>query len=347
VGKFKNVFGGNTSSGDKIHLNITVKVTAETFHLSFVFWSNLDHQMGSLVPHKSDSEFLSFDKYPETGESELESRVSVSGDWRTSNNVDASITGLEGDGFGTDGTLRTASFVSSGNFKLAFNLGVNVLALSLESVSLAVKGLDMRVTIRFASTSTGISGALPVSDDTASTLVAVHHESFTGSVRSATVITWALFGDDALSGFFFKNISVHALAARFTVVVKVWVDGLISVHVKASGLDWSEALYEFHVTAAGLVLIFTDLVGTLPVTLVALANVAVMSSALTGKVFSAVVETTALGLSDALSFVVENMVVWALTAWDAGLGAFYFIAVFKSSTGSEASLATLFEDLAT
>lgn len=346
MGELENVFGGNASSSDKILLDIAVKVTAETSHLTLVFWGDLDDHMGTSVPLKGDAEILSGDEYPETGKPESEGIVSVLANWRASDNADAGIAGLEVDALGTYCTLGTASLVDSADFKLALDLGIDVLALSLESVSLTVKALDMGVTISLASTSAPLSRALPVTGNSTGALVTILSVALASSVGSAAVVAWALFSDNTLTSGLLQDESVDALASRLTVEVKVWVDSLISVHVKASCLDWLEAVYEFLVGTAILILILASLSGTLPVALVAFADVAVLSSAFTGKVLSSVEEAATLGLSDALALMTENVVVWALATWDAGLAAFDLVAVLESTASSEASLTALLEYLA-
>lgn len=350
VSELENVFGSNAVLGDEVLLHVTVEVTADTLGLRVPSSVKLDLQAGTLVPDESNTELLGLDVDVSASELNPEGLLSLGGDWGASDEVDLglflTLANNEGDGLGADGTLGTASLVSSDNLELTVDLGVSVFAFSLELDLLSIKSLDMGVTISFAGTLTLVGLAVPFTDDAALTLVAIVHVGLASSVRSSAVVTWTLFSDDTGTGLLFENVSVEALAAAHAMVVKVWVDSLISVHVEASSLDWLEAIDKLHVESALLVLVTAGLISALPVTLVALADVAVLSSAFTGEVFVSVEEATALGLWNALAVVAENGLVWALAAWDAGLGAVDLVAVLKRTASSEAGLAALLPDLA-
>lgn len=144
----------------------------------------------------------------------------------------------------------------------------------------------MGVTISLTDAIASVLGTRPIASDTTSTLVTSVHEGLSSSVRFATMVTWAILCNDASFVLFIVYVSVKALTARFAVVVKVWVNLLLSVHVVASSLDWQLALNKFLVGSTCLSFFFTSSIGTLPVTLVALADVAIVSSAFASKVFS-------------------------------------------------------------
>lgn len=313
----------------------------------FVGWVEFDHHMSTFVPHKSDSDFFGFNEDPKTSKSKFKSRISIGSDWRTSNNLDGRISNFEGDRFGTNSSFGTASFISGGDFEFTFDFSVDIFTFSLELVLMTIKSFDMGVTISFTSGWAFVVSATPGTEFVTRTNITIFHESLVFSVRFSTVEAWALFGDDAGFSFFIKNVSFKALTTRFAVVVKVWVDFSVDVHVVTSHLHWLFALDEFSVSGTDLAGSFTSSFSTFPSTFVAFTNVAVLSSGFTGKVFSAVPVTRTFCWSNANTIVVQNSVSNTLTTWNASFNTFEFLVLFVSegTTRSVASFTAFLEFL--
>jgi hypothetical protein len=331
ISKLKDISSGDVISGDEIVKDSSIVVTAKTLDVSgFIDWVEFDHHMSTFVPHQSDTNFFSFNEYPKTGESEGKSRVSVSGDWGTSDDLDRRVTDFESNRFGTDGSFRTTSFIGSGNFEFAFDFSVDIFTFSLELELLTIKSFNVGVTISFTSTWTFFVSTTPSAHFVTSTSITVFHESFSFSVRFSTVKAWTLFSNDTGFGFFIENVTFQALTARFTVVVKVWVNFSVDMHVVAGHLHWGFALNKFSVGRANFASSFTSSVGTLPSTFMALANVAVLSPGFSGKEFSSVPVTRTFSWGDADTIVVQNSFSDTLAAWDTGFDTFEVLVDFIS-----------------
>jgi hypothetical protein len=331
ISEFKNVGGWDVGGGDQVLENGSIVVTAQTLDIGgFVGWVEFDHHMGTFVPHKSDSNFFGFNEYPKTGKSKAESSVSIGSDWRTSNNFDRRIADFEGDRFSTNSSFGTASFVSSGDFEFTVDFSVNIFAFSLELELMTIKSFNVGVTISFTSGWAFVISATPGTEFVTRANVTVFHESFVFSVRFSTVEAWALFSNDAGFGFFIKDVSFEALAAGFAVIIEVWVNFSVNMHVVASHLHWLFALNEFSIRSTDLTGSFAGSFGTFPSTFVAFADVAVLSSGFTSKVFSSVPVAGTFGWSNANTIVVQNSISDTLTTWNTSFNTFELLVLFVS-----------------
>lgn len=331
ISELKNIRGGDVGGGNQIVKNGAVVVTAETLNVGgLVDWVEFDHHMSTLVPHQSDTDFFGFNEDPKTSESESENGVSVGGDWGSSNDLDGRFADFKSDRFGANSTFGTTSFVSSGDFEFTFNFSVNVFTFSLELELVTIEGFDMGVTISLTSRWAFVVSARPSSESAASARVAVFHELLVSSVRFTAVEAWALFGGDARSGFLIENVAFEALATGLAVVIKVWVNLSVDMHVVTSHLHWLFALNVFGVDGANLVGSFASSIGTFPSTFMAFANVAIMGPGFSSEKFSAIPVARAFGWGDAETVVVDNSVSDALARWDASFDTFEFLVLFVS-----------------
>jgi hypothetical protein len=349
VSELQDVSSCDIVGGDEVVKNGSIVITTKTLNIgSFIDWVEFDHHVSTFVPHQSDTDFFSFNEYPETGESKSESGVSVSGDWRTSNYFDRRIANFESNRFSTNGTFRTASFVCSGNFEFSFDFSVNIFTFSLELKLLSIKSFDMAVTISFASTWTFFVGATPSAHFVTRTSVTVFHESFGFSIGFAAMETWTLFSNDATFSFFVENVAFQTLTAGLAVVIKVWVNFSVNVHVVASHLHWGFALNEFSVGRANLASGFASSFSTFPSTFVALADVAVLSPGFSGEEFSTVPVTRTFSWGDANAVVVQNSFSDTLATWNTNLNTLEVLVVFvaQSSARPVASFTAFLEFLA-
>jgi hypothetical protein len=171
-GERNNVSGGNVLPVNKVVDFRFVIVTTKTFDsIGSKFWVEFDDHMGTFVPHEGNTNF-SFNKDPKSSEFKVESRVTFSGDWSSSDKFDRRITDGKGDVFSAYGTFGTAFGVRSSDFKYTGNFSVKVFTFTSEHVFMSIKGFDVGVTINLTLSVAVLFSARPVTVSEASAFVA-------------------------------------------------------------------------------------------------------------------------------------------------------------------------------